>query len=457
MKHKLAEKIKQLIFNLSSDRQHASKLGLPACPVDLIRDGLTKLDCGDVLWLLEKGWKKFDNEDYEEGLNCAQISLDFVWEKLNTGYWKDVDVKWREAYTVASLLKVLCLIGKEDNTEHVFKTCDMGLLMGAPILDNILSRIVEMIQGDLPQKKRTSKMQKLELPTTVDETRSGNVDEATLKCGLDQLDSENLDCGHDRTGACNTRRTKCNTMGNIVLDEEKQIPRVSAPSLHTFQMTYMESENPVVITNAMEHWPSMTKRRWNIEYIRSKAGYRTVPIEIGDRYTSNDWTQKLLSINEFIEMFIENPKKDRKGYLAQHQLFDQIPELRSDICIPDYCCLGGDDDDVKINAWFGPGGTISPLHQDPYENIFAQVVGEKYIRLYDRKYSKLVYPHESHLLDNTSQVDVENPDIQKFPLFAEAPYTESVIREGELLYIPAKCWHYVRSLSLSFSVSFWWS
>ena len=45
------------------------------------------------------------------------------------------------------------------------------------------------------------------------------------------------------------------------------------------------------------------------------------------------------------------------GYLAQHPLLEQIPELRADVEQPEYCALG--EGRVRsVNAWFGPAGTV---------------------------------------------------------------------------------------------------
>lgn len=173
-----------------------------------------------------------------------------------------------------------------------------------------------------------------------------------------------------------------------------------------------------------------------------------------------------MTMNEFLDRHILNQaaaSDSSVGYLAQHDLFEQIPALGRDIITPDYCTLqrsdaadADEDEDLALNAWFGPGGTVSPLHFDPKDNLLCQIVGTKYLRLYAPDESEKLYPVEG-LLSNTSQVQVEAPDADTFPLFAQAKYLECVLQEGEMLFIPRKHWHFVKSLSTSFSVSFWWS
>jgi lysine-specific demethylase 8 len=115
------------------------------------------------------------------------------------------------------------------------------------------------------------------------------------------------------------------------------------------------------------------------------------------------------------------------------------------------------DPQVSINAWFGPRGTISPLHFDPDNNILCQIKGSKYIRLYSPDQTPFLYPHTSQFLSNTSQViDISSPDTSQFPEFPKAKFQECILRQGESLFIPPKHWHFIRSMEISFSTSFWW-
>lgn len=61
------------------------------------------------------------------------------------------------------------------------------------------------------------------------------------------------------------------------------------------------------------------------------------------------------------------------------------------------------------------------------------------------------------LLPAVLKVDVEAPDLSKFADFAKATYVECILEPGDMLYIPPRYWHYVRSLEISLSVSFWWT
>ena len=101
-------------------------------------------------------------------------------------------------------------------------------------------------------------------------------------------------------------------------------------------------------------------------------------------------------------------------------------------------------------------GTISPCYHDPYDNLLCQIFGAKFIRLFPPD-SPGLYPHsEESLLSNSSQLDVENPDYSEFPEHRKAQPLDCVLERGEMLFIPKGWWHFVKSLTPSFSVSFWW-
>ena len=123
----------------------------------------------DVLNLLDYAIDLLFTKNYEECYSSCEILLDFVWEKLNTGHWKNVPIFWRKLYTSASCLAALSQFftlhrlkridsitekSDEDNKEvkKIIKTCDMGLLMGCPIENDILSTLASYLHQYLSEK-----------------------------------------------------------------------------------------------------------------------------------------------------------------------------------------------------------------------------------------------------------------------------------------------------------------
>ncbi|NXY64765.1 KDM8 demethylase, partial [Callaeas wilsoni] len=373
----------------------------------------------------------------------SDVLRDYSWEKLNAGPWREVSKGWRQVYAYGCLFGALAEVAAGRPLARAVRLCDLGLLMGAAVLDNVLARLVRALQPHLPRAAPRDGARAEVAPAPREPPRAPSFPALPPRRS-----------GPAAEGERPFQRVRREPPPPPAGQPEEVIPHLHCPSLEHFRDNYLIPQRPVVLEGVMDHWPCMKK--WSVDYFCQVAGCRTVPVELGARYTDEEWSQQLMTVSDFISQYIMD--ENSVGYLAQHQLFDQIPELKEDISIPDYCCLGeGEEDDITINAWFGPGGTISPLHQDPQQNFLAQVFGRKYIRLYSPQDSENLYPHESQILHNTSQVDVEDPDLVKFPNFTKAAFQSCILMPGQILFIPVKYWHYVRSLELSFSVSFWWS
>ena len=160
-------------------------------------------------------------------------------------------------------------------------------------------------------------------------------------------------------------------------------------------------------------------------------------------------------------------------YLAQHDIFSQIPQLRRDVAVPDYACAGEGAGEPLLQAWLGPAGTVSNLHWDRARNILVQVVGAKRFRLFPPAAGAALHAAPPPL-ENTSLLPVaalREPVpggegcaagerwAAAFPRYAAggagAPI-EGVLLPGEGLYIPPGWWHALEALTPSCSVSCWW-
>jgi len=206
-----------------------------------------------------------------------------------------------------------------------------------------------------------------------------------------------------------------------------------------------------------------------------KYGHRIVPIELGIMSEKKGIKESLMCIDEFVQAYLrpscakflsplssvnsDNAEQSFIAYMAQHELFNLIPDLLNDVDSNPSLCKA-DDGPARINVWIGTAGTRTPLHFDSLDNLFVQVAGCKYVRLYDAKETSKLYVMQNDVSygkqGNMSSVDCEQEDFSCYPLAESARFQEVLLLPGDCLYIPSRTWHYVRAITTSASVNYWW-
>jgi len=71
----------------------------------------------------------------------------------------------------------------------------------------------------------------------------------------------------------------------------------------------------------MNDWEALEKWKY-VAYWRRMIGHRTVPVEMND-YSRAGWV-RFPTVAEYLEDLCAGKAVEECGYLAQHELFDQV-------------------------------------------------------------------------------------------------------------------------------------
>ena len=236
--------------------------------------------------------------------------------------------------------------------------------------------------------------------------------------------------------------------------DSNTVERRTGVSRAEFLEKYYSVNRPVILQGLLEEWPAI--RLWTAEYLKSMAGNEIIEVMM-DRENNRDFEltpdkhRREVPFGNYVDMVYSGKVTNDYYLVAKNRFFQRTAGrvLLNDICVfNEYLDPGSLENQVYL--WFGPAGTVTPLHHDVCNIFIAQVTGRKQV--------KMIPPYEWAYLNNEigffSSVDCENPDIERYPEFRNAQVLNVNLEAGEVLFIPVGWWHQVRSLQASMTVSF---
>lgn len=229
----------------------------------------------------------------------------------------------------------------------------------------------------------------------------------------------------------------------------------SGLSVQEFQARYLPHGIPLVISDALQDWPLFKlSREESLVHFAELQGI-TRHGDYVKKTFSTERDFRSTSMADFIASLDSPAVKGSDGEPPAYMGNNILPErLMKQIKYPPYF-----DPSLFIppRIWIGPKGTLTPLHRDDTDNLFAQVWGEKTFTL--------AAPHHREALGTWSTApqggldgcdfNPDAPDYQRFPHARDVTFMRVTLGAGDLLFLPEGWFHQVESVSTSLSVNFW--
>lgn len=228
------------------------------------------------------------------------------------------------------------------------------------------------------------------------------------------------------------------------------IERIGTISKDDFVSTYKNPENPVVIEQLTQNWAARSK--WHLDYLCEIAGDNIVPLYGGGdrakgRRHQHAAIQKM-RLRDYIEALRQGENQLRIFF---YNILSKAPRLTDDFSYPEI----GLKFFTKLPVlFFGGKGAKVQMHFDIdlADILLCHFGGKKRVYLFAPNQTKFMY-HVPFSFSALFDIDIEQPDFEKFPAlnYLEGFVTE--LQHGDVLYIPPGYWHYIVYEEISFSLS----
>jgi hypothetical protein len=231
-------------------------------------------------------------------------------------------------------------------------------------------------------------------------------------------------------------------------------------------------DRPVVFRGVARHWPLVEQARKSAaaaaEYLKRFDSGQPVTAYIGESetagrifynedVTATNFRQSALALDRVLEQLLEQADNPAPPTIY-------VGSSAIDLCLPG---LGEENSlprgpyRASVRIWIG-NRTVVAAHYDAMENIACVCAGQRRFTLFPPEQLDNLYVGPMELTpagQQISMVDLNHPDLERFPRFAEAleHARSAVLEPGDAIYIPSMWWHHVEGLDpFNILINHWW-
>jgi hypothetical protein len=241
-----------------------------------------------------------------------------------------------------------------------------------------------------------------------------------------------------------------------------------------FEQEIVPKGEPAVFRGLVADWPPVRAGKDGPEALAQMLRFAATdepfqawfaPPEVEGRFNYNadfsdfNFERKLATVDQLLDLLLRQlgHEKPYSMYAGGIPIRKHLPSLVPNIPVT----MLDMQRETLISLWLG-NRTHTATHWDQSQNLACVVAGRRRFTLFPPDQLKNLYvgPLEFTLAGQpTSLVDIDAPDLETYPLFAEALKSarRAELAPGDALYIPAMWWHDVLSLEdFGCLINFWW-